>query len=99
MKIDLTRRDFLKTAGTGLAIAVVSTSAGYRLLSAAEMEKEHPAFQPSAWLRIMPDNTVVVTVNKSEMGQGVYTSLPMIVARPLQHAAGELAYVALRLLQ
>jgi isoquinoline 1-oxidoreductase beta subunit len=83
MKTDLTRRDFLKTAGTGLAIAVVSTSAGYRLLSAAEMEKERPAFQPSAWLRIMPDNTVVVTVNKSEMGQGVYTSLPMIVADEL----------------
>ncbi len=83
MKTDLTRRDFLKTAGTGLAIAVVSTSAGYRLLSAAEVEKEHVAFQPSVWLRILPDNTVIVTVNKSEMGQGVYTSLPMIVADEL----------------
>ncbi len=39
MKTDLTRRDFLKMTGTGLAIAVVSTAAGYRLLSAAEMEK------------------------------------------------------------
>ncbi len=83
MKTDLTRRDFLKMTGTGLTIAVVSTSAGYRLLSAAEMEKETPAFQPSAWLRILPDNTVVVIVNKSEMGQGVYTSLPMIVADEL----------------
>ncbi len=83
MKTDLTRREFLKVTGTGLAIAVVSTSAGYRLLSAAEMEKEHPAFQPSAWLRILPDNTVVITVSKSEMGQGVYTSLPMIVADEL----------------
>lgn len=83
MKTDLTRREFLKTTGAGLAIAVVSTATGYRLLSAAEMEKEHPAFRPSAWLRILPDNTVVVTVNKSEMGQGVYTSLPMIVADEL----------------
>ena len=83
MKTDLTRRDFLKVTGTGLAIAVVSTSAGYRLLSAAEMEKENAAFKPNVWLRILPDNTVVVTVNKSEMGQGVYTSLPMIVADEL----------------
>jgi isoquinoline 1-oxidoreductase beta subunit len=84
MKTDLTRRDFLKMTGTGLAIAVVSTATGYRLLSAAEMEKEDPAFRPSAWLRILPDNTVVVVVNKSEMGQGVYTSLPMIVADELE---------------
>jgi isoquinoline 1-oxidoreductase beta subunit len=83
MKTDLTRRDFLKMTGTGLAIVVVSTSAGYRLLSAAEMEKERQIFQPSVWLRILPDNSVVVTVNKSEMGQGVYTSLPMIVADEL----------------
>ncbi len=82
MKTDLTRRDFLKVTGTGLAIAVVSTSAGYRLLSAAEMDKER-SFHPSVWLRILPDNTVIVTVNKSEMGQGVYTSLPMIVADEL----------------
>jgi isoquinoline 1-oxidoreductase beta subunit len=83
MKTDLTRRDFLKITGTGLAIAAVSTSAGFRLLSAAEMEKEQRVFQPSVWLRILPDNSVVVTVNKSEMGQGVYTSLPMIVADEL----------------
>ena len=83
MKTDLTRRDFLKITGTGLAIAAVATSTGFRLLSAAEMEKEFPGFQPSVWLRVLPDNTVVVTVNKSEMGQGVYTSLPMIVADEL----------------
>ena len=47
------------------------------------LEKERPSFRPSVWLRVLPDNTVVVTVNKSEMGQGVYTSLPMIVADEL----------------
>jgi isoquinoline 1-oxidoreductase beta subunit len=83
MKTELTRREFLKVSGSGLTIAVVSNSTGYRLLSAAELEKELPAFQPNAWLRILPDNTVVITVNKSEMGQGVYTSLPMIVADEL----------------
>lgn len=84
MKTTITRRQFLKiTAGTGLSIAVAATPLGYRLLSAAEMEKEPFSFHPSAWLKILPDNTVVVVVNKSEMGQGVYTSLPMIIVDEL----------------
>jgi isoquinoline 1-oxidoreductase subunit beta len=83
MKTDLSRRQFLKMAGTGLAIAAVSTTAGLRLLSAAEMEKAGPAFHPNLWIEVRPDNTVIITVNKSEMGQGVYTSLPMIVADEL----------------
>ena len=36
-----------------------------------------------AWLTITQDDIVTITVNKSEMGQGVYTSLPMIVADEL----------------
>jgi isoquinoline 1-oxidoreductase beta subunit len=85
MKSTITRRQFLKmTAGTGLGIAVAATPLGYRLLSAEEMKKEEPfAFRPSVWLKISPDNAVTVVVNKSEMGQGVYTSLPMIVADEL----------------
>jgi isoquinoline 1-oxidoreductase beta subunit len=83
MKNDLTRRQFLKVAGTGLAITVVSTSDGFRLLSSAQAAEEPITFHPSAWLKILPNNTVVVVVSKSEMGQGVYTSLPMIVADEL----------------
>ncbi len=83
MITDLTRRQFLKITGTGLAIAVVTTPTGIRLLSAAELAKQRPSFKPSVWLEVRPDETVIVTVNKSEMGQGVYTSLPMIVADEL----------------
>ncbi len=84
MKTPITRRQFLKMgAGTGLTIAVAATPFGHRLLSAAELEKGGPAFRPSAWLEVRPDNIVIVTVNKSEMGQGVYTSIPMIVADEL----------------
>jgi isoquinoline 1-oxidoreductase beta subunit len=83
MKNDLTRRQFLKMAGTGLAIAVVSTSDGFRLLSPAQAAEEPISLHPSAWIKIQPNNTVIVVVNKSEMGQGVYTSLPMIVADEL----------------
>jgi isoquinoline 1-oxidoreductase beta subunit len=83
MKTDLTRRDFLKMTGTGLAIAAATTATGVRLLSAAELEKAGPSLRPSVWLEVRPDNSILVTVNKSEMGQGVYTSLPMIVADEL----------------
>lgn len=36
------------------------------------------------WIEIHPDNTVTIYVSKSEMGQGVYTSLAMIVADELE---------------
>lgn len=82
MKADLTRREFLQMSGS-LTIAVAATATGFRLLSAAELAKEGPSFRPSVWLEVRPDETVIVTVSKSEMGQGVYTSLPMIVADEL----------------
>ncbi len=86
MSRTMTRREFMKRSltGAGLTLAVTLTPSGYRLLSARELEKEKPAtFSPSVWLKILPDNTVIVVVNKSEMGQGVQTSLPMILAEEL----------------
>lgn len=38
----------------------------------------------NAFVRIGADDTVTIIVNKSEMGQGVYTSLPMLVAEELE---------------
>ena len=79
----ITRREFLKIAGFTLAIAV--TPSGYRILSAKEAKDSlAKGFSPSLWLRIMPDESVIITVNKSEMGQGIYTSIPMIVADELE---------------
>ena len=72
-----TRRTFLKViAGSGGAFII---GIGF---SDAATEKSKP-FQPNAWLRIDPDGTVHVRVGKSEMGQGVRTALPMIVAEEL----------------
>ena len=42
------------------------------------------SFALNPFVRIARDNTVIVVVNKSEMGQGVYTSLPMLVAEELE---------------
>ena len=71
------------SAGTGLSLAVAVSPLGYQLLVASDVQKEGASVQPSVWLRIAPDNMITVIVNKSEMGQGVYTSLPMIVADEL----------------
>ncbi len=81
----LTRREFLKTslAGAGLTIAVSVTPFGTRLLSAAQPAGESELFSPNVWIKITTDNIITIVVNKSEMGQGVYTALPMIAADEL----------------
>jgi isoquinoline 1-oxidoreductase subunit beta len=85
MRKDLTRRAFLKgsLAGAGLTLAAAAVPGGIRILFAAEAERDL-TFQPNVYLRIAPDDTITVIVNKSEMGQGVYTSLPMIIADELE---------------
>jgi isoquinoline 1-oxidoreductase beta subunit len=77
----VTRRDFLKT-GTAGGVALVI---GFRLSpsafadQASEQEKKTP--NPfDAWVRITPDNNVTLILGKSEMGQGIMTALPMILA-------------------
>lgn len=74
-----TRRDFVKLsllAGSALAI-------GFDLDTNASSAPKATPFQPNGWVRIEPDGTVTLTVGKSEMGQGVRTSLPMILAEEL----------------
>jgi isoquinoline 1-oxidoreductase subunit beta len=81
----LARREFLKTAAAlsgGLCIAayVPELAAGAREQAAAGPG----VFAPNAFLRIAPDDTVTVIVNHSEMGQGIYTGLPMLLNEELQ---------------
>ena len=76
----MSRREFLKTsalAGGGLLLAC-HLPFGSRDAAAAGT-----TFAPNAFLRIGSDDSVTIIVNKSEMGQGVYTSLPMLVAEEL----------------
>jgi len=79
------RREFLKTTaafGAGLFIAtyVPELAAGAREQAAVGAG----VFAPNAFLRIAPDDTITVIVNHSEMGQGIYTSLPMLLNEELQ---------------
>jgi isoquinoline 1-oxidoreductase beta subunit len=74
----LSRREFVATgiaAGAGLVI-------GFYLPHRGGSQKE--VFSPNAYLRIMPDNKVTIVVARSEMGQGVRTALPMILAEELE---------------
>jgi isoquinoline 1-oxidoreductase beta subunit len=43
-----------------------------------------PSFALNPFVRIGTDGGVLISVNKSEMGQGVYTSLPMLIAEELE---------------
>ena len=79
----VSRRDFLKvssTAGAGLMIGVF-LPVKERLIDAGLVSGQ--PFEPNAFLAINPDNTVAITVAKSEMGQHIRTSLPMIIADEL----------------
>jgi isoquinoline 1-oxidoreductase beta subunit len=44
---------------------------------------DNKPFEPNAWLRIGTDNSVTFFCDRAEMGQGVYTALPMLVAEEL----------------
>jgi isoquinoline 1-oxidoreductase beta subunit len=78
-----TRRDFLKTgavASGGLVIAF-SVPGAKRLSAAGLLDREE--FAPNAFLRIAEDDTVTVLLAHSEMGQGIWTTLPMLIAEEL----------------
>jgi CO/xanthine dehydrogenase Mo-binding subunit len=83
MSTILNRRDFIKvssTAGAGLALAFYLPTRENELFPAESAGGE---FSPNAFLRLDPSGTVTITVAKSEMGQGVRTSLPMIIAEEM----------------
>src|SRR6516165_12209271 len=74
----LSRREFLTVgaaAGAGLVI-------GFYLPHGSRGESG--VFAPSAYLKISPEGKITVVVARSEMGQGVRTALPMILAEELE---------------
>jgi isoquinoline 1-oxidoreductase subunit beta len=86
------RRDFLKTtalAGGGLVIAFVVPSAN-RFAFAQAAETPATAFVPNAFLSITADDSVTVLLAHSEMGQGIWTALPMLIAEELDADWGKL---------
>jgi isoquinoline 1-oxidoreductase beta subunit len=78
------RRDFIKTGAAGGTALVIGfyLPAGARAQEPPQQEKK-PSNPLNAWVRITPDNRVTLILGKSEMGQGIMTALPMILAEEL----------------
>ncbi|NDU92321.1 MAG: xanthine dehydrogenase family protein molybdopterin-binding subunit [Ferrovum sp.] len=75
--IPLARREFLKLvslAGGGFALGY------FGVTGAAQFPTK---FAPNPWIRLEPSGAITLVVDKSEMGQGVMTALPMILAEEL----------------
>lgn len=79
------RRHFLKTSaviGGGLVVAFVIPGAK-RFASAAPAAAGASGFAPNAFLRVGNDDSITVLIAHSEMGQGIWTALPMLIAEEL----------------
>ncbi|MGH7699696.1 MAG: molybdopterin cofactor-binding domain-containing protein [Gemmatimonadales bacterium] len=80
------RREFLQTGALvtgGLVIAFAVP--GAERLAVAQPVPAAP-FAPNAFLRVGTDDTVTVLLAHSEMGQGIWTALPMLIAEELDAA-------------
>ncbi|HEY3636060.1 MAG TPA: xanthine dehydrogenase family protein molybdopterin-binding subunit [Caldimonas sp.] len=78
--IGLSRRGFLQTsavAGGGLAVGANLAGLSVEAFAAGTIHT------PNAWVHIADDNTITLISARSEMGQGVYTSMPMLIAEEL----------------
>ena len=75
--VQATRRQFLQ--GSAASTLVV----GFALPQSGRAAVGPAAFSPNAFLRITQDNRITVVCGSSEMGQGVLTSIPMLVAEEL----------------
>jgi isoquinoline 1-oxidoreductase beta subunit len=79
----ITRRAFafgISALGGGLIL-------GFPNLAAAESSESATggnALEVTVWVVIDPDDTIIIRVARSEMGQGAFTSLPMLVAEELE---------------
>jgi isoquinoline 1-oxidoreductase beta subunit len=73
------RRDFLKTS----AIASGGLLLGVAVPGLREAQAAGTLHTPNAWVHIADDNTITLISARSEMGQGVYTSMPMLIAEEL----------------
>jgi isoquinoline 1-oxidoreductase subunit beta len=70
-----------------LALALPPCIGGPRAAAAARTDL-------NAWLRIGTDDSITILVDRSEMGQGVYTALPVLLAEELEIELSQIAVIA-----
>lgn len=78
--LKLGRRALLRAGGSTAAVLVL----GVRPLTTRAADAQESLFRPHVFVAIDADGRVTITVSRSEMGQGVRTSLPRIVADELE---------------
>ena len=78
--IDASRRTFL----AGSAAAVGSLVLGFHIPPASAAIAAAGTAEVNAWVVVQPDNTVVIRIARSEMGQGTLTGLAQLVAEELE---------------
>jgi isoquinoline 1-oxidoreductase subunit beta len=87
----LTRRHFIITAATAAGGFAIGISAAPRPARAATVvaqpwndDHAYDAHDIDAWIAIDPDDSILIRYQRSEMGQGSMTALPMIITEELQ---------------
>src|SRR5260370_6596725 len=74
----ISRRAFLISSGAA-SVAIVFGS----VLSAKQAFGQSAAFAPNGWARVGTDNIVTVYAPACEMGQGVFTAMPLLIAEEM----------------
>ncbi|MBX3702333.1 MAG: xanthine dehydrogenase family protein molybdopterin-binding subunit [Steroidobacteraceae bacterium] len=80
--VTLSRRDFLAAGAVLGGLVIAFFVPGARRFALAQPAPA-PLPPPNAFLRIGTDDTMTVLLARSEMGQGVWTTLPMLIAEEL----------------
>jgi len=85
-KNEFNRRDFLRTTGLTTAGLILSfyIPMGGRKEAFAQTATPGVAPKPNAFIEIKPDNSIVITINHLEMGQGINTSMSQLIAEELE---------------
>src|SRR3989442_2843228 len=78
-KLQHSRRSFLRVSATAAGGLLVSLYLDFPL-AAQEGAQPQKVYPPDAFVHIKPGGKILITVNRLEFGQGVQTSLPMILA-------------------
>jgi isoquinoline 1-oxidoreductase beta subunit len=82
---DPTRRRFLQLLGTGSLVIVVGPSGIRRLGDAARgLAATAEPWSPAVYVSVAEDGVVTIICHRSEMGQGIRTTMPMIIADEME---------------
>lgn len=81
--VDISRRQFCRVSAVGTGALLVQVYAPLGMCEPRRRRDASPTFAPNAFLRIGPGDQITIIVARPELGQGVRTALPMLVAEEL----------------